>query len=278
MTADPAGKSDPVRNDVLAGIYPARAEYGSGIFRRRIRVRNGRGVVTAVLNDSYHSMWVALRHDGKTVTAVESELNRFPKTTCPAATSVLTELRGLAVNADRRAFFRDGRAGRNCTHLLDMALLALRVMDRGDSEAVFDVEIPDVVGGRTELIARINGKAIHHWHIGDDRITAPAEFAGTALFGGFAAWAESSFDGAALDAARIAQKSVFVSKGLAYKVDGELRVRALAETHRHGQCHSFSSPSVEVAMDNIGYVIDTTAGLDEPNLARAMARHIAAGT
>ncbi|GHF66966.1 hypothetical protein GCM10017056_42710 [Seohaeicola zhoushanensis] len=203
------------------------------------------------------------------MTEVEAELNRFPKSTCPAAADVLTELRGLPISADRRDLFSDGRAGRNCTHLLDMGLLALRLTDRGDGETVFDVAIPDVVDGRTELTAWVNGAVFHHWTLTGDTITAPEKIAGTNVFGGFASWAEARFDGVALDAARVAQKSVFVSKGLAYKVDGVPQVRAINETHRHGQCHSFSWPSVEVATDNVGYVIDTTAGIDEPNIERA---------
>lgn len=214
-------------------------------------------------------MWARFYHDGQTVTEVEAELNRFPKTTCPTAADVLTELKGLPISADRRDLFADGRAGRNCTHLLDIGLLALRLADRGDGETVFDVAIPDVIDGRTELTARVNDDVVHHWTMIDDTITAPEDIAGTSIFGGFASWAEARFDGVALDAARVAQKSIFVSKGLAYKVDGVPRVRAINEPHRHGQCHSFSSPSVEVAMDNVSYVIDTTAGIDEPNLERA---------
>lgn len=255
---------------MLAHIYPLRADYGTGAFRRRVRVQSTTDVVTAVLNDSFHSMWIRLHHDGDSVTEVEAELNRFPKTTCPSATSALAELRGLPLNADRRALFASGRTSRNCTHLLDMALLALRTVERRDCEVIFDVEIPDIVDGCTELSALVNGKVLHRWRLNNDIIIAPASFAGTALFGGFAVWAESQFEGISLDAARIAQKSVFVSKGLIYKVDGEPPVRAIAEKHRHGQCHSFSSPSVEVAMDNVGYVIDTTESIEEPNLERAM--------
>lgn len=215
-------------------------------------------------------MWVRLYHDGRTVTEVEAELNRFPKTTCPAAANVLTELRGMQTNVDRRDLFSDARAGRNCTHLLDIGLLALRLTDRGDGETVFDVAIPDVVDGRTELTAWVNGAMVHHWSLTDDIITAPEEIAGTSVFGGFASWAEARFCGVELDAARVAQKSVFVSKGLAYKVDGVPSVRAINETHRHGQCHSFSSPSVEVAMDNVDYVVDMTTGIHEANLKRAI--------
>lgn len=252
--------------DIFQQFYPANPDYGTGIFRRRVRIEPEPGRTTGILNDCYHSIRAELAHDGKTVSNVTAALDRAPKTTCPSAAIAFNEIRGLPVNAPRRAFYTDGRAARNCTHLLDLALLALGAVGRGDGPLVYDIAIPDRHDDRTHVTARINGQTLHEWAVHGDMIEAPCAVAGRPLFRGFAAWAEDTFSGRALDAARIVQKSLFVAKGRAYAVDGPVPLHAERETHRIDDCFSFSDPQRTRARDLIGYVRDYTDGVEEPNL------------
>ena len=250
----------------LSAYYPPNERYGTGIFRRRVRIEPDKGVVTATLNDTFHAMRVRLSHDGHIVTHAEAELSRFPMTTCPGAADPYRELIGLPVATDRPAFFAPGRASRNCTHLLDLGLLALGAVHRGDGPLVYDVAIPDAVDGCTVLTASVGGMAVHVWTLQDNQIVAPDVFAGRSVFGGFATWAEAAFQGVALDAARVAQKSVFVARGRAFEVDGVPPRPAALQVNRTGACFSFSTPWREQAVGVVGYARDYSSGIEEPDL------------
>jgi hypothetical protein len=121
-------------SSLIESIYPRNPRYGSGIFRRRVRLSLEPERATGVVNDNYHAMWLRLAHDGTTIRDVDAGMQRWPKTTCPGAIHVVREIIGVPLSASRRAFYANGRAGRNCTHLLDVAFWAIRQVQRGPSE------------------------------------------------------------------------------------------------------------------------------------------------
>lgn len=252
--------------DIFARNYAPNPSYGSGVFRRRVRLIPEAGRITAVMNDCFHSIRITLDHDGRSVTGVASALDRAPKTTCPSASGPIRELVGLPLDSPRSAFFRDGRAARNCTHLLDLSVLALGAVGRGDGPLVYDVAMPDIQGGRTTISVDVNDHAVHRWTIEGETISAPAPLATRPLFKGFAAWSSDLYEGIELDAARLAQKAFFAGRGRAFIVDGPVPVRARDETHRTDDCFSFTQPQQDRARDLVGYVRDYTGGIDEPNL------------
>lgn len=243
-------------------IYPLNSAYGTGIFRRRFRLVGEEGSVTAVLNDDFHAMWCRIGHDHVTVRSVEADTIRIPKSTCPGAVLPLQELVGTALHSDRKSFYGAGRTARNCTHLLDLAHLAILRAGRGRFEQIFDIVMPDAVDDVGGVQVWIDGVLVHDWSLHGDEIVAPATFAGRRLFAGFSGWAASQFEGDALDGALMTQKTYFVSRGRRYIVD-QLGLATNVEAEREGNCYSFSEPQLSVAHDLIGYVRDYSKGLGE---------------
>src|SRR4051812_30672376 len=100
--------------------------YGTGVYRRRITLdAPAPGQVTAELEDDFHHFRVLLGHDGSVVTAVAGEAVRFPWTTCPSAASQLRGLVGTPLPTTASAIAAVLPARENCTHLYDLAGLAL---------------------------------------------------------------------------------------------------------------------------------------------------------
>ncbi|MTE00283.1 hypothetical protein GIY56_08285 [Paracoccus sp. YIM 132242] len=56
--------------------YDKDPRYGSGAYRRRVRLRAGSGAATGSVNDDYHPTWVRILHDGPRVRDVRSQRDR----------------------------------------------------------------------------------------------------------------------------------------------------------------------------------------------------------
>lgn len=248
----------------LGRYYPPNPAYGAGIFRRRLRVAADGDTVSAALTDPWHAMWVTLRVDGGAIAEVSAGMDRTPKTACPGAVRALRELVGLGAAAAAAAIFSDGRAGRNCTHLLDLARLGLGCHLRGEAARVLDLTVPDPdARGHSRLVAEVDGVTVHDWDLAEGRLTDAAGFTGGFFDPGFLPAMRARFQGIELEAARALRMAVFVAAGRAYVTDGPIPVRALDETDRHGDCFAFSPPVLALSRDNVGYVQDFTAGLTE---------------
>lgn len=146
-------------------------------FRRRLRIVPGEGAVVSALEDDFHCMAVALRHDGIRIRAVEPEMERWPWTTCPGAIEVLREtFTGLPL-AEARV---PARKAFNCTHLYDLAVLgAAHALD--ERPLTYDVLVSDPVEGRSRSQLWRDGAVLLDWHLRDDLILGPPEVAGTHL-------------------------------------------------------------------------------------------------
>ncbi|WP_323039981.1 DUF2889 domain-containing protein [Gemmobacter sp.] len=248
----------------LGRYYPANPAYGTGVFRRRLRMVAAGASIRAAVNDPWHVMWVTLALDGGTIADAAAGMDRTPKTVCPGAARALRELVGMQAETASAAIFSDGRAGRNCTHLLDLARLALGCHLRGEAARVLDLTVPDPdAGGQSRLTAAVDGTVVHDWILQDGRLSDAAGFQGGFFDPGFLPAMRDRFQGIELEAARALRMAVFVAAGRAYVTDGPVPVRALDETDRHGDCFAFSLPVLADSQDNIGYVQDFTDGLIE---------------
>lgn len=172
----------------------AAADWGEGVTRRAFRLRGSAGRVEAALEDMRHAMICTLRHDGSVVTSVEADFRRYTLQVCPGAGDPLKEVVGLALSTTTAEFFAGGRARRNCTHMLDLAWLALRHARRGAVEWVYDVEIPDILSGPMRGILRRNGEVVQDWVVENNVILSPPALAGQPLSGGFTRWATTAAD------------------------------------------------------------------------------------
>ena len=94
-------------------------------YHRKIRLAADGCRITGDLVDDPHHFRVHLEHDGQRVTALQSEAIRYPWTPCPEAARPLQELVGIPLSPRCTAVGEHSRADSQCTHLFDLAGLAV---------------------------------------------------------------------------------------------------------------------------------------------------------
>src|SRR3546814_17023363 len=104
-------------------------------------------------------MRCSILHDASIVTAIAGQGIRLPTTACPGAIAQLQSLVGLPIGTPRRDFYTGGIARRHCTHLLDLAVMAIGHAQGPSMEIVYEAEVPDEVElqeiGRASCRARL---------------------------------------------------------------------------------------------------------------------------
>lgn len=238
---------------------PPNADYGNGIFRRRIRLDGEAGVVRAALEDNLHGMRCAVFHDGERVIDIQSESLRVPFNTCGGAITPLRALIGQSIERSERELGQHAVPRRNCTHLLDLTLLAIAHAARGIGVRQYDVAVTDETEqqGSRATVHR-DGVLIHEWLIRESLFVEPARWAGQAVLSGFAKWAGAAYSGDELEAARVLQKGYFVACARRYDVGSMDGGAAIKETSMLGSCHTYSDGVVEHAYRHNHTVRDFT--------------------
>ena len=263
--------SDPRLDPVLAAIdyFPLEHYQRPGLYRRRIRIAVAPGFAQADLEDDPHRHGVQVEHDGMRVTAVHGVAERTPWSLCRGAVDVLDRLVGVALSPDPQAVYRhcDGRA--QCTHLFDLAGLAISHAARGIAERQYDAEVPcfDTRAPR-EARLRVDGCERLVWTLQRTAIVAPAPFAGQDLRT-MMPWAKQHIaDRDAFEAVIVLRRAVFTSGNRMYDMD---RMATAADTgHVSGACHVFQHGVAERALREKGSTLDFGA-TPQSLLARASA-------
>ncbi|WP_158241459.1 DUF2889 domain-containing protein [Novosphingobium sp. TH158] len=227
-------------------------------FRRRFHVLPSQRSVTSRLEDDVHRMAVTLEHDGERVTAVTALTERAPWNICPGAVAKL-EADWLGVPLERQERALDKKA--NCTHLFDLAELALRhVHDAG--ETLYEIYVSDPVDGVNELLLRRNGEDRQHWQAKDDVVSSPEAAAGLPLIG-LRSWI-TTLSGDARAEARMLQWAGLVAHGRLIPWETEKTLRALpgscfaSQPERYDQCErvgdrvDFSTEGARAPLGDIG--------------------------
>lgn len=228
---------------------PPNPDYGTGIFRRGVRLTNRPGQTFGELEDTAHAMRCMIRHDEEKITAVEVDFVRLPMNTCTGAGGPLQELVGMALDTPFSWFYGDGRPRRNCTHLYDLLWWTIAHAGRDAEERLYEIVVPDHPGdaaGSATLFR--NGRVVLEWLVKDGVIHAPAQFAGREIMRGFTSWALDNLDGDMLEAALVLQKGCFISDVRRIDVKRMVGPLAVRESALKGVCWTFSSPRFERAV------------------------------
>lgn len=233
---------------------PVRA----GVYRRRIRLTSEGEVVVADLEDDFHRFRVTLRHNGDRVTGVAGEALRFPWTTCPGAVDLLEELVGMSLSPRATAVGEISDARRHCTHLFDLAGLAVALAARGDPRIQYDAVVPerDEAGATQARLSR-DGELALSWRIEGGTIVAPALFEGVRLRGGFLRWADSHLDPETAEAAAVLRRACEIGLGRQFGFDRMEKASEVGE-FMLGTCHTFQPGNFEVALRVPGTTRDFT--------------------
>lgn len=227
----------------MSGPRPATAPVVRGMFRRRFRAVADAGRSVAEVEDDHHHMIVTVQHDGAAVTAIEGRMVRNPFDICTGATKLLDRLLGMPLAA--RPVAPAGVAAKeHCTHLLDIALLAIAQSARG-GERRYEFQIPDWIDGRTSPRVIRNGREALQCELLDDAFLGPEPFAGqkarTML-----PWAEQTLDDDMLEIVRLLRRSLMVARGRQLNRQGHVSVAIAAQ--KLGACYTLREERLQSAV------------------------------
>lgn len=229
--------------------YPLNPQFGQGIFRRRILLVQHEGYVAGDLEDCNHGFSVKVFHDGIQVTGIEGQHHRIPFSTCGGAREPLLKLVGMPLGlSSQEASSRVDIRG-NCTHWLDLALLAIQHAPRSETVRQYDIEIADELDKPTLARLLRNGELILEWPVQDWVLQEPSPYAGNTLFKGFSAWANRAYtDEESKEAAFALQKGYFVSRARRFDVNALAGMLASKDTMMAGVCYTYSEPRASIAV------------------------------
>jgi hypothetical protein len=194
------------------------------------------------MEDDFHHFGVRISYHEGVVTHVAARVVRAPWSACPGAAARLSTLVGQAL------FSRDTQIGtvlamrQNCTHLFDLAGLAIAAAARGPRLQVFEATVTDrspaPMPGRPHTgfcraTLKRNGAEILHWDVQDDAIISGS--APRSLGRGFRAWIETLPELEA-QACGILRRAIDVSGGRSENLD---RVAVAADLDLPPLCYSY---------------------------------------
>ncbi len=225
-----------------------------GEFRRRIiiesRLAGAQGEARAVLEDDFHHFRVTLRHQDGCILSVEGGAPRHPYTACASAIGELPLLVGMPLDAVANAVTRATDATGQCTHLLDLAGLAMAAAVRGPGRRQYDLEVPDRIDGRTQARLIRDGESVLAWDIEGDRIVAPSDWAEVSLHAGFARRALASASTDEAEGAIVLRRGAVISIGRSKNLDLQVHARAT------GLCFAQQPFRATLAMRVVGSTLD----------------------
>jgi Protein of unknown function (DUF2889) len=216
-------------------------------FRRRVVLRRtASDVVDGEIEDHIHHFGVRLGHREARVTAIEGRAVRAPWSLCPGASAQLAVLVGAPVGVPPPGI--DPTA--HCTHLLDLAVVALRFAAGGPAARRFAL---DITGWDTpELTAsarRDDGRSLR-WTVRGRTITGPEPYAGQRLGSGFAAWASATLDDDDSELALLLRRATWMSASRGIDLDQFERLSQSAVPP--GSCFASQPQRIELARRNRG--------------------------
>ena len=237
----------------LPGELPA-----SLAFRRRIVINAQRAgeatTVRAAVEDDFHHFRIEVRGVAGLVASVVGDAPRHPYTLCPSATGELTRLIGMPLNRIANAVTRFTNATEQCTHLFDLAGLAIAAAARGTVQRQYDIRIAQrEMHGRTQPQLWRDGELLLTWAVNDDLIEAPPPYAGVNLRAGLARWALTTLPEDEAEAALVLRRCTIIALGRSRNLDAQVHAKP------SGLCFAQQVHRAEQALRVIGSTRDFSA-------------------
>lgn len=216
-------------------------------FWRDIMLRAAGDEAHAEVADNVHHFTVEVQHALGLVKSVTGTAMRVPWTTCPGAIGQLAALVGSSVERGAGAGIDQTQ---QCTHLLDLARLAIAQVSRGGIRRYrchvrFD---PD----RNGPVARLerDGDLLTEWVISDGVVISPGPFEGHDTRGR-SAWSEKVLADTDLrEAGLVMRRCVFIFRSRSYSAP---RQSASDIQGLSGVCYSFQPDRAEAALRPAGF-------------------------
>jgi len=243
--------------------------FPEGAYRRRIRiVTTAPGVVEGGLEDDFHHFEVTLCHKAERVTAVEARARRWPWTTCADAGDPLRVLEGMALSPRCLAVGEVTDPRLNCTHMFDLAGLAVAHAARGGDVGTtrqYDVEIPagaQLGSEPVDVQLWRDRELLHTWTLDGRRCVAPPPFSEAAWRGGFLRWADETFPPDESEPVIVLRRACDIGMGRGMDLDA-VDAAIEMEPLMSGICYSMQPAQIAVALRNKGTIRDFDAEPDQ---------------
>jgi hypothetical protein len=238
--------------------------FTTGAFRRRIRVvgRDPR-LVVAGLEDDFHYFQVELRHDGERVVSMEARSLRWPWSTCPGAAEPLRELAGMPLSRRCLAVGDWADPRLNCTHMFDLAGLAVaHAARRGPPGTTrqYDTEVPAgaQLGGRHTVRLWRDGVERLTWVLDGRSCVDPSPISQTRWRGGFLRWADEHLPVDDAEAAIVLRRACDIGMGRGMDLDAVPGAVDIVDV-QGAICHTMQPGTVERSRRNRGTIRDFDA-------------------
>jgi hypothetical protein len=234
--------------------------YGDGIFRRRFLMRAESGRVVGDMEDDFHRFRVELEHDGEHVRQIRGEAHRHPWTECPGATAALKKLVGMPLSTNPTAAASHTSPRENCTHLFDVASLAVAHAAARRERRQYDIVIPDRREWRTHATLHRDNEPMLAWDVAGTRIEGPAPFEGVEMRGAsFIRWTEDQLDPETAEAVLALRRACFIAMGRARDLDAP-RLHPRPGAAAGGRGRRCSRPAGDLPMNCTFLKEDRTCG------------------
>jgi hypothetical protein len=238
-----------------------RADYPrpGGALRRLISLRGEPdGAAVGWIEDDFHHFGVTIVHDGQRVTDVSAASPRAPWSSCPGAALPLRALIGkpLIARASDIGQLIDMRV--QCTHMFDLAGLALAHAYHGRERRSYEAVVPDrrllsrtgrsfrYEQGRCTLLR--DDEIAMEWDVVEPEIVGPPRYAGHSLNRGFRAWTESLPEDEA-EQAFVLRRAIMVAAGRTMDLDYFETAEGMS---MDGACYTYSLPDAAKVRRNKG--------------------------
>lgn len=216
--------------------------------RRLTCTRRHDGTVDGTLEDHVHHFEVTLTvtDDGTRVGAIEGRAVRAPWSLCPGATALLDELVGTPVGVAPRV----ADATEHCTHLLDVATIAVRFAGLDVPARRYRAVVEGWDGPVSRARVERDDGADLVWDVAGRTITAPERFAGVTIGGGFSAWAAETLDADTAEMAHVLRRATWM--GMVRGIDLDAFDRLSDMVLPPGSCYSSQPDRIALALRNRG--------------------------
>lgn len=195
-------------------------------FRRRVEIvstlQDHCGEVRAALEDDFHHFRVCLQHEDGVLRKIDGQALRFPYSACPQAIEPLRELIGMRLSPIAHSVTRQTDARHQCTHLLDLAGLAVAAALRPAQIRRYDIQVPLRIDGRTRPVLQLNDEPLLEWRVNGPMIEGPAPFTGINIREGMARWALTTLTPDLAEAALLLRRCTMISIGTSQNLDSQV--------------------------------------------------------
>ena len=202
------------------------------IFRRRILISTrhtpgaggagGAGEARAALEDDFHHFRVRMAHEGGRVRHIQGWGVRHPYTTCPLAAGELSRLVDMRLGPIATSVARITDPREQCTHLMDLAGLAIAAAARSIVSRRYDISVPRRSDGYTCATLDRDGIPLLAWELQDTTIMEPAPYQSISLREGMASWAFAMLDLEEAEAALVLRRCALISLGRTKNLDTQV--------------------------------------------------------